>query len=419
MGTLTKQSKTQLMKVLISTTTGNLGSGVLTFIIGLLILRETNSALSFGISQVVGPVVALLLLPFTGSMVDRFNRKKIIIYAQLLSVFSLALYSIYLYYQGFNHLIVTYLLLGCLKISDQFLTTAYTASVVQIVLEEDIQRLKSFQQMIGSLLAIMAPLLGAMLLDILPLLALVWIEILLEIMTMIVVCLINFQFVRLSNAGDQEASSTSSILEMFHDGLVFVKKSRKLIFALFFSMLINFVFGIVTVGLPFIQIQLLHFSNTIYGLTEAIFSFGMIVSALALSLSKTIKIPLFHSWKMISAMGSLFFFLGILLLFPLEQLYFIIGIACFNFLAGTLMTQINVPVTIWLTQEIPNQLQGRVFNLMNTGAQLLSPIGILTFSGLFDVISGSLIFVIAGITILFITLLYPLCFKVDLRTNKL
>ncbi|MBC1520232.1 MFS transporter [Listeria aquatica] len=415
---IAKQSKKQMYKVILSTITGNLGSGILTFIIGLLILRHTSSALSFGVSQVIGPVVALILLPFTGSIVDRFDRKKIVIYAQLLSIVSLVLYAIAIYYQGFNQLIYTYLLLICLRISDLFLTTSLTSSVLHIVVEEDIQKLKSFQQMIASLTAIIAPIFGALLLDILPLVYLVLLESAIELITILIVVSLDFRLVEIAMEEEAE-EKTQSILKMFQQGLVFVKKSRKLVFALFFSMLVNFVFGLVAVGLPYIQIEVLHFSNNIYGITEAIFSFGMVLSAILLSMSKTIQFPLFHSWSMINNMGILFLFLGVFLVFPFEQVYFILGIALFNLLAGLLITRINVPVTIWLTKEVPSHFQGRVFNILNTGAQLLSPIGILCFSGFFDIFGSASIFMVAGGGVILIALLYPLIFKVDLKSTGL
>ncbi|STY43475.1 H+ Antiporter protein [Listeria grayi] len=106
-----KQSQQQVFKFLLSMLTGNLGSSILTFIIGLLILKSTDSAIQFGISQVIGPLVALLLLPFTGSMIDKFDKKKVLIAAQFLSIGSLAVYSILIYFQGFDNLIYTYVLL--------------------------------------------------------------------------------------------------------------------------------------------------------------------------------------------------------------------------------------------------------------------------------------------------------------------
>ncbi|GAB2024838.1 hypothetical protein OfM1_09090 [Lactovum odontotermitis] len=72
-----------------------------------------------------------------------------------------------------------------------------------------------------------------------------------------------------------------------------------------------------------------------------------------------------------------------------------------------------------MTKEIPPKYQGRVFNLLNTGAQLLSPIGILLFSALFNKNNSPYIFMIAGLFTVIITIIYPLAFKVDMRRNKL
>ncbi|EUJ33740.1 permease [Listeria floridensis FSL S10-1187] len=234
MNSLAQESKKQIFKVILSGITGNLGSGVLTFIIGLLILRETNSAFSFGISQVIGPVVALVLLPITGSIIDRFERKKIVVYAQLLSVFSLTVYVFVLYYQGFSHLIYTYLLLICLRISDQFLTTAFTASVVHIVVEDDIQKLKSFQQMISSLAAIFAPLLGAVLFDILPLTILVLLEIGIELLTVAIILNIDFRLTGVPDADYTNDEPQSVFKKCSVKGLFLLKRVANL-FLLYFS----------------------------------------------------------------------------------------------------------------------------------------------------------------------------------------
>ncbi len=48
------------------------------------ILKKTESALNFGISQIIGPLVALVLLPFVGGVVDKYNKNIVIVIAQLL-----------------------------------------------------------------------------------------------------------------------------------------------------------------------------------------------------------------------------------------------------------------------------------------------------------------------------------------------
>lgn len=414
-----KKSKKQMIQVLLSTFIGNLGSGILIFIIGLLILKQTNSALSFGISQVIGPLVALILVPLTGSIIDRFSKKLIIFLAQLLSIVGLIIYSVILYHQGFENLIYTYLLLVVLKISDQFLTTAFTASVVSVVLDKHVQKIRSFQQLLGALLTIISPIAAVLLLAVISLNKLVILEVILELLVLIILWGIDFNFTKQVIDNKENRDASKNIFLMFQDGLKFIYKSNKLIFALFFSMLINFSFGAITVGLPYIQIQILHFSNNIFGITEAIFSVGMLLSAVILSVAKNIDTPLFHSWKMINKLGILFVIFGIILFFPLSKISYIIVIGIFNFLLGTLITRINVPVTIWLTKEIPQQMQGRVFNLLNTGVQFLTPIGILIFSGLFDIFNSYIIFITAGIAILLIAVLFPLIYKVNLKENNI
>lgn len=410
-----KQSQQQVFKFLLSMLTGNLGSSILTFIIGLLILKSTDSAIQFGISQVIGPLVALLLLPFTGSMIDKFDKKKVLIAAQYLSIGSLAVYSILIYFQGFDNLIYTYVLLIFLKISDQFLTTGFTAAIITMVIEEHIQKLKSFQQMLSAFIMILSPLLGVMFVNLIPLYSFVLIEIGLEIIAVLAIYWINFQFI--------DAASTDEppegILLMFKKGLSFVGKSKKLIFTLFFSMMINFLFGAINVGIPFVQINVLHFPTHIYGITEAILSIGMILAGLVLSIRKAIKHPLLSTWWMINMFGLLFILLGVFLSFQLDRFYAILLISSFNFLIGAVITWTNVPLTIWMTKEIPIQLQGRTFHLLNTGGQLLAPLGILLFSVLFDFYASFIIFIIAGICILLITIIYPAIFKIDLRDTTL
>ncbi|WP_260289755.1 hypothetical protein [Pediococcus parvulus] len=46
------------------------------FALGLFLLRKTGSAMNLGISILIGPLVSLVLLPVSGTIVDRFSHKK-------------------------------------------------------------------------------------------------------------------------------------------------------------------------------------------------------------------------------------------------------------------------------------------------------------------------------------------------------
>lgn len=79
-------STIQLLKIAASLLAGKLGSGILTFAIGLTILQRTESPLLFGISQMIGPLMSFLLLPFSRSLVDTYDKKKILLFSQSLSI---------------------------------------------------------------------------------------------------------------------------------------------------------------------------------------------------------------------------------------------------------------------------------------------------------------------------------------------
>ncbi|BFQ96579.1 hypothetical protein [Enterococcus cecorum] len=71
-----KEGNKQIVKIITSLIFGSLGSSVLSFVIGLEILSKTNSALAFGGTQLIGPVVSLVLLPFAGQWSIVLKRRK-------------------------------------------------------------------------------------------------------------------------------------------------------------------------------------------------------------------------------------------------------------------------------------------------------------------------------------------------------
>ncbi|MGM9886860.1 MAG: MFS transporter [Lactococcus sp.] len=414
----TTTAKKQIIKIILSTITGNLGVSILSFIIGLLILSKTNSAFLFGTSQIIGPIVALLLLPFTGAVIDKYNKQKVIIYAQLFSILGLFIYSLSIVFNyKDSYFIMICILLVFLRIAEQFLNNAYTASVVHFVDKKNIQKLKSIQQLTNALITIISPIFGALIFNHISLIYLIAIEIILEFITIIIIKSVDFNFNVNVNAIGNENSE--KIFELFKNGVNFVRNSKLLIFAITFSMLMNFLFGIVTVGLPFLQITVLHLSNTSYGITESLFSIGMIASSIYMSMATESKMPLFKSWKMIILISINLFLLGIFLSFFSNSLYFFILISIFNLSTGVYITFANLPITVWMTNEVPEEYQGRVFNIMNTGAQVLSPLGILVFSIILNKSNIYYVFMVSGLLSLLVSLTYPFISKINLKETKI
>ena len=409
-----KESRKQMIKLIMTTITGNFGSSILSFIIGLLILKKTESALNFGISQVIGPLVALVLLPFVGSVIDKYNKKIVIVIAQLFSIVSLILYALSLNSNAETNLINTYMLLICLKVADQFLNNAFSSSVKRVVCEEYIQKVKSFQQIASSGVYIISPILAVFLLTKLKLIHFVLLEAVIEFITILIVLFINFNLIKTEESDNNEEKK---VLKMFVEGIRYIRDKKVLVFIIFFAMFINFLFASVSVGLPYVLINEIKISDYLYGIINATFPVAIIVSSIILSMMDDIEFPLEFSFKWLRGTVGVLLFLGIALLFKLSIFSYSIIFMIFAFGVNFVGNFVNTPVFVWLTKAVPHEYQGRVFSIIETGCQLLMPLGILFYSILFDNFKSANIFIISGIALMVLVVL-PYILKVDLKTKE-
>lgn len=409
-----KESRKQMIKLIMTTITGNFGSSILSFIIGLLILKKTESALNFGISQIIGPLVALVLLPFVGGVVDKYNKKIVIVIAQIFSIVSLILYALSLNSNAETNLINTYMLLICLKVADQFLNNAFASSVKKVVCEEYIQKVKSFQQIASSGVYIISPILAVFLLSKLELIHFVLLEAVIEFITILIVLFINFNLIKTERIENNEEKN---VLKLFVEGIRYMKDKEVLVFIISFAMFINFFFASVSVGLPYVLINEIKISDYLYGFINSAFPVAIIVSSIILSMMKDILYPLEFSFKWIRGTAGILIFLGVALLFKHSNISYFIIFMIFAFGVNFVGNFANTSMFVWFTKAIPHEYQGRVFSIIETGCQLLNPLGILFYSILFDNFKSAYIFIFSGLVLL-VLVFVPYILKVDLKTKE-
>ena len=394
---LTQASNKQLSKLIVSNLAGTLGSAILTFVIGLIILKHSDSALYFGLSQAVGPVVSLLLLPFTGSLVDKYNKQHIIVWAQGLSILALGLFAGFIATTHLtSNLLMVFLLLIALKISDQFLSTASMAAATNLVVEEHVHKLKSIEQTIGALSQFIAPIAGVALYAMLPLEYLVGLEIVLEALVIIITLTLNFRLV-----AHHQADAQASLFSLFKEGLDFIKAHKKFQHTVALFMFINLLITGVIVGMPYVQVKVLNFSD------------------FYLSTRKAVSYPLRLAWKSIMIIGGLITLTGAVLLLPLSTDAFFAIFLLINLIFGGFSTAINIPMMTWITQVVPTHYQGRIFNIVTTTTQLLTPLGMVAFSIGFDYLPASLLFLLCGAIMVGVTAYWPRFCKVNILSNQL
>lgn len=381
-----KQIKFQKAMIILSHIFGKMGSSIFSFGIGLMILRETGSATSFGFSQVVGPVIALLLLPFTGSMVDRFHHKKIVVTAQLGSISGILLFLVANSFSLLPRLSLIYILLTVLAVTDLFLETTYSSSLISMVAKEEVQKMMSIKQIVSTVVMVGSPIIGAILYKFLRFEHFVMFEVATEVITLLFVLAINFYLFRdnLSSEEEDKPKGLRGMLAMFGEGLSYVKNSRVLLFTLIYSMSLNLLFAGYTVGIPFVEIKVFQFSDTQYGIVRMMFALGMLVAGILLAKKTDFINPLYAAWKMMFLVfGNLSAF-SVLIYFNYSNLVNFIVTMLIILIFGGLLGVVNIPIGVWMTKNIPQTMQGRIFNLLGTMSQVLMPLGVLFYGALFD-----------------------------------
>lgn len=412
------QARTQKVKIILSHLVGKLGSSIFSFGIGLMILRETGSASNFGFSQIIGPIVALLLLPLTGSIVDKFHHKKIVIIGQIASITGVILFLLGNSFQVLPKLLLIYILLTILTIADLFLETAYSSSLISMVAEEEVQKMMSQMQIVSTCVMIAAPIIGAVLYNVLSFEQFVLMEIGSEILTLFIILGINFYLFKERKAEDrvQASQGLKEIWRMFGEGLAYVRRSSTLMFAVTYSMFMNVVFACFMIGLPFVQIQHFKFTNTQFGITEMAFSIGILGASLMLARKKEFGNPLYSAWKLVFLIFADLSLMAGLVFLNLTQWLSFAGMTALSLLLGGMLAAVNIPMQVWMTKSVPQNMQGRIFNLLGTLSQVLKPLGILLFGALFD--SGArpdMIFILSAIVGVIMSTAIPLALGVKLR----
>ncbi|PTJ76043.1 hypothetical protein BUZ84_13545 [Mammaliicoccus sciuri] len=118
-------------------------------------------------------------------------------------------------------------------------------------------------------------------------------------------------------------------------------------------------------------------------------------------------------------MSFLTILLGSLLMIEFNRFIYILLFCGFNFIIGIFISFASIPVTSWLTINIENAYQGRIFNLLNVLSQVLLPLGILFYSQIFNYFSYTTIFIISGIVLFLFSSLSTKIFAIDLNDNEL
>jgi len=346
------------------------GSRLVQFALVWWITETTGLASTLAFASIVAMLPQVLLGPFAGALVDRWNRKTVMMVSD--SFIALVVVALaFLYGTGAIRLWHVYLAMFIRSLGGAFQWPAMQATTTMMVDRESLSRVAGMNQSLQGLAAIVAPPLGAFLMEIMP----IQIILLIDVATAVLaVGPLFFIKVPQPSRGVAEVLGLKTVLMDMREGAMFVWRWKGLRFIMGMSMLINFLLTPAFSLLPLVVIH--HFDGGVVelGWLQSANGVGMIAGGLLLGAWGGFK------KRIVTAMTSIIIsgvFIAVFSFMPPELFQAAVGcvfaFAVFNAMAnGTFFSSMQAAV--------PPEMQGRVFTILMSLSGGMTPIG-LAFAG--------------------------------------
>jgi MFS family permease len=215
-----------------------IGSGLTRFGVAFWVFGETNSVTSLAMVILAGSVPAILIGPFAGTFVDRFDRRLIMIGADTLAgISSVALAVLWLTGNLELWHIIGASVVGA--IGDTFQVPAYLASVTLLVPKKQLSRANGLTNVNQALGLVLTPVLAGLLIATVGLASILIIDVATFVVAVVTLLVVRFPDPEASEAADEERSFIGETVE----GIRYLTQRIGLLLFLFLAAILNFLLG--------------------------------------------------------------------------------------------------------------------------------------------------------------------------------
>ena len=384
-------------------------SAILQMAIIFYLTEKTGSAMVLSMASLVGFLPYAVFGPAIGVLVDRHDRKKIMIGADLIIAAAGAVFAIVALYMELPVWIVM-IVLFIRSIGTAFHTPALNAVTPLLVPEEQLTKCAGYSQSLQSISYIVSPAIAALLYSVWDLNAIIAIDVLGAVIASITVAI-----VRIPKLGDQVQSLEPNFIREMKEGIVVMRQNKGLFALLLLGTLYTFVYMPINALYPLISMEYFNGTPMHISITEIAFASGMLAGGLMLGRLGSYE-------KRVPLITGSFFMMGASLAIAglLPPSGFIIFVVCCAIMGLSVPFYSGVQTALF-QQKIKPEYLGRVFSFTGSIMSLAMPLGLI-LSGFFaDRIGINHWFLISGILIIGIAIVCPMMTevrKLDLKQNS-
>lgn len=364
-----------------------LTSSAVNFAVIIWLSLHYKSAEVLAFAAIAGLLPQALVGPFAGVFIDRWDRKKVMIFADAFIALCTLVMTTVLNESG-GQLVLIYVLLGCRSVGSAFHSPAMQAIAPLLVPEKELLRVSGINQMLQSISSIAGPALGTLAISYFPIEKVLYLDIIGA-----AAAIISLFFVTIPYIPPTAKASVAGVWEDLKSGIRTVYQHRGLKQLFLYAMLVTFFVMPVSIMFPLLTIE--HYGGDKWEMSvvEIAWGVGMLVGG---SLIGLLRVPI----SKVILVNSMYLILG--LTFALSGIFdasWFLAFVSITVVGGISMSIFSAAFMTTIQEEVPKHMLGRVFSLYFSIAILPSVIGLLFTGGIAELIGITIAFMISGAVI--------------------
>lgn len=392
------------------------GTSIYTFSTSLYVLKITGSSFSFSTTLILSILPTILLNPIVGVIVDKFDKKKLVISANFFNgIFLLFIYLVSKI-SGLS-LEIIYMSTFVINSINILFDVSIDSSIPNIVSKEKIVNINAGNRIIDSISSILGPVIGGIAFVTFNIETFILINSISFFISYILDLQIDFDLYK-NNCIDSKIEAKTSnrkinYLIEIKEGFKYLIKERSIVDFIIIFIIVNFFISFsVSIPLPIVLNNILMISEKYYGFIQSGIPIGMILGAILTRkiINKVNLNSLFPIVGVILSVNIILLSIPLIISenYSLGMKFLVIYYFIVMILIGICISLIDIPFSYRLQTNIDEEYRGRVISLTMSLVKTVVPISYLISGILIDTINPYVIILSGGIVILISSLMFSI-----------
>jgi DHA3 family macrolide efflux protein-like MFS transporter len=343
------------------------GSSLVQFALVWWLTKTTGSASILATASAVAVLPEIIVSPFAGAIIDRSNRKRVMILADGVIALATVVLAVVFYF-GAVQIWQIYLLMFVRSVGGAFHYPAEQASISLMVPEKHLSRIAGLNQALYGGINIIAPPAGALLLELLDVQGTLAVDVITAFIAISILLFIHIP--QPAAKEEKEPISVSSLFADLKGGLQYIFNWKGLVALIAIAMAFKLALSPAFSLLPLLVSKHFNGDAAQYALVESISGIGVVIGGLLLGVWGGFKKRIWTMWMSLSSIG-----LCLLWVSTMGSGQFSLFLPAM-FLFGFMVPFIDGPFIAIIQANVSPEYQGRVLTMTTSLLWLTTPIGL-------------------------------------------